>query len=55
MANAGQTSKTANPDERAARAVNEALEGESRFPELDGYLSRKSYPGLLYTTDTDAG
>jgi hypothetical protein len=34
--------KNVNLDERAARAINEALEGEARFPELDGYLSRRS-------------
>jgi hypothetical protein len=42
VTNSNQASKSVNPDERAARAVNEALEGESRFPELDGYLSRMS-------------
>ena len=41
LANPSRPSKSVNPDERAARAVNEALEGESKFPELDAYLSRK--------------
>jgi hypothetical protein len=38
--NPGRSSKNIDPDVRAARAVNEAFEGESRFPELDSYLSR---------------
>lgn len=41
--------KNVNPDERAARAVNEALEGEARFPELDSYLSRMSSSVLSFT------
>jgi len=42
-----------DPDARAARAVNEALEGESKFPELDSYLSRKSTVVLLFIASTD--
>ena len=48
-----RSSKSLDPDERAARAVNEALEGESRFPELDGYLSRGLYLVLAFTIDTN--
>jgi nuclear pore complex protein Nup155 len=35
--------------ERAARAINESLESDSRFPELDSYLSRESGLGLVST------
>jgi hypothetical protein len=40
VANTSRSSKDVGPDQRAARAINEALESESKFPELDGYLSR---------------
>jgi hypothetical protein len=42
--NSSGPSRPRSPDERAARAVNEALESESRIPELDAYLSRMSNP-----------
>jgi hypothetical protein len=48
VAESSRPSKSRNPDVRAARAVNEALEGESRFPELDAYLSRKFSNPSLY-------
>lgn len=44
LADSSRSAATVDPDGRAARAVNEALEGESRFPELDSYLSRMCTP-----------
>jgi nuclear pore complex protein Nup155 len=42
IANPSRLSKDVDQDQRAARAINAALESESRFPELDSYLSRES-------------
>lgn len=35
------------PTQRAARTINETLAAESRYPELDSYVSRKMQSGIL--------
>ena len=42
--NGGQKSESQDilPIERAAKAVNEALSEESRYPDLDSYIGRES-------------
>jgi hypothetical protein len=53
VADSSRPPKNVNSDERAARAINEALDGEARFPELDGYLSRESSSVPLFTSNVD--
>jgi len=33
--------QTVSTEERGARTINSALQSESRYPDLDSYLSRK--------------
>jgi hypothetical protein len=53
VADSSRPPKNVNSDERAARAINQALDGEARFPELDGYLSRESSSVPLFTSNAD--
>ena|SRR2546421_10693025 len=38
---AASSTQTLKPIERAARTINEALQLEARFPDLDSYVGRK--------------